>query len=41
MIFVSLVTCVASAITLVMVGGESKYGLYAGTGNESILLVVL
>lgn len=32
MIFMSLITCVASAVALVAVGGASKYGLYAGTG---------
>ena len=33
MIFMSLITCVASAVALVAVGGASKYGLYAGTGK--------
>ena len=33
MIFMSLITCVASAIALVAVGGATKYGLYAGTGK--------
>ena len=35
MILASLVTCVASAITLVIVGGETRYGLYAGTGIQT------
>ena len=33
MIFMSLITCVASAVALVAVGGATKYGLYAGTGK--------
>jgi hypothetical protein len=32
MIFMSLITCVASAVALVVVAGETKYGLYAGAG---------
>ena len=32
MILLSLVTCVGSSILLVAIGGETKYGLYAGTG---------
>ena len=32
MILTSLVTCIASAILLVVAGGDSKYGLYAGAG---------
>ena len=32
MILLSLVTCVGSSIVLVAIGGETKYGLYAGTG---------
>jgi len=32
MIFMSLITCVASAIALVAVGGVTKTGLYAGAG---------
>ena len=33
MIFMSIITCVASAVALVAVGGATKYGLYAGTGK--------
>ena len=33
MIFMSLITCVASAVVLVVVAGETKYGLYAGAGT--------
>ena len=32
MIFTSLITCVASAILLVVAGGDSKFGLYTGAG---------
>ena len=32
MILTSLVTCIASAILLVVAGGDSKYGLYTGAG---------
>ena len=35
MIFMSLITCVASAIALVAVGGVTKTGLYAGAGKFS------
>ena len=41
MIFCSVLTCVASAIVLVAVGGETKYGLYVGTGMYYILIFIL
>ena len=34
MILTSLVTCIASAILLVVAGGDSKYGLYTGAGRN-------
>ena len=34
MILTSLVTCIASAILLVVAGGDSKYGLYTGAGSN-------
>ena len=37
MILLSLVACVASSIFLVAIGGETKYGLYAGTGIFNFL----
>ena len=38
MILCSVLTCVASAIVLVAVGGETKYGLYVGTGMYHIYI---
>ena len=37
----SLILCIAASILLVSIGGETKYGLYVGTGTNMLLRFIL